>query len=67
MFKEVQNNQETEWIQCDGNLGTGTFQGGGNYLQCQMQREVQEFPGGTVDKTSHSQFREPGFNPWSGN
>ena len=28
---------------------------------------VQDLPGGLVAKTSHSQFREPRFNPCSGN
>ena len=26
-----------------------------------------DFPGGPVAKTLHSQSRESGFNPWSGN
>ena len=26
-----------------------------------------DFPGGLVAKTPHSQWRGPGFNPWSGN
>ena len=27
----------------------------------------RDFPGGPVAKTPHSQCREPGFEPWSGN
>ena len=27
----------------------------------------QDFPGGSVTKTQHSQFRGPAFDPWSGN
>ena len=26
-----------------------------------------DFPSGSVAQTPHSQFREPGFNPWAGN
>ena len=33
----------------------------------QKTPESREFPGGPVVKTPHSQFRGPGFNPWSGN
>ena len=28
---------------------------------------LRDFPGGLVTKTLHSQFRGPGFDPWTGN
>ena len=30
-------------------------------------RDWGDFPGGPVAKTPCSQYRGPGFNPWSGN
>ena len=33
----------------------------------QIKRRNRDFPGGPVAKSPHSQGREPGFNPWSGN
>ena len=35
-------------------------------LQC-YRKNTWDFPGGPVAKTSLSQCREPGFDPWSGN
>ena len=29
--------------------------------------QQRDFPGGPVAKTPHSQYRDPGFNPWPGN
>jgi len=35
--------------------------------QCYKKGSSRDFPGGSVAKTPHSQYRGPGFNPWSGN
>ena len=32
-----------------------------------QEMEIWDFPGGPVAKTPRSQFRRPGFSPWSGN
>ena len=41
----------------------GKWRGGG------VKKKVKfwVFPGGPVAKTTHSQCRGPGFDPWSGN
>ena len=40
---------------------------GGVVPTCCIEINERDFPGGTVDKTLHSQCRGPGFDPWSGN
>ena len=36
-------------------------------LLSHKKEQYRDFPGDPVAKTLHSQCREPGFNPWSGN
>ena len=37
------------------------------YQVVHLKNVQWDFPGGLVGKTSHSQCRGPGFDPWSGN
>ena len=37
------------------------------YAMQKCFNRFKDFPGGPVAKTPQSQFRGPGFDPWSGN
>ena len=42
-------------------------QGRETFLQGFKNEQIRDFPGGPLVKTSCSQCRGRGFNPWSGN